>query len=292
MLPPGGARGGAPVLFLPLDAAGEGGQKSRMPSLTDPAVFPYLFPGFAAVLGLVLGSFYSVCVSRGISGLSIVRPPSHCPRCGRRLRVWELAPVFSYLALRGRCAGCGERISPLYPLIELASAVWAVLLAVQFGPSVWFAAYLVLGGLYIVASGIDLQVYLLPNRLTYPAAVIGIVLGACNPAVGPMLAGVGAVAGFGVFWLLAAGYRASRGVDGLGGGDVKLMLSIGGVVGALGLAYAVLVGSVAALAASPFFLLGKGKGRQMPIPFGPFLCFGAMVQMLYGAAILRLVMGR
>ncbi len=263
-----------------------------MPPNTFPTLFPYLFPMVAAVLGLVLGSFYSVCVSRGVEETSIVRPPSHCPLCGRRLSWWELIPVVSYLLLRGRCAGCGKRISLLYPLIELASAAWAVLLAAQFGPSWWFVAYLALGGLFIVASGIDFQVYLLPNYLTYPAAVLGIGIGALHPAVGPWAAGLGAVAGFGVFWLLAAGYRLAKGVDGLGGGDVKLMLSIGGAVGILGLPYAVLLGSIAALLASPLYLTGKGKDRSMPIPFGPFLCFGAMAQILYGPALFRLLTGR
>jgi leader peptidase (prepilin peptidase)/N-methyltransferase len=81
-------------------------------------------------------------------------------------------------------------------------------------------------------------------------------------------------------------------VDGLGGGDIKLMLSIGGAVGWMGLPYAILCGSLAALLASPFYVLGKGRGRTMPIPFGPFLCLGAMVQLLYGAALLRLLAGR
>jgi leader peptidase (prepilin peptidase)/N-methyltransferase len=263
-----------------------------MPSNIPLWLFPYFFPAVAAVLGLVLGSFYSVCVSRGIAGTSIVRPPSHCPRCGRGLSWWELLPVVSYVVLRGRCAGCGERISLLYPLIELASGLWAWLLAVQFGPTPWFAAFLVLGGLYIVASGIDFQVYLLPNFLTYPAAVLGIGIGVLHPAVGPWSAAIGAAAGFGVFWLLATGYRLAKGVDGLGGGDVKLMLSIGGALGVLGLPYAVLLGSIAALIASPFYVRGQGKGRSMPIPFGPFLCFGAMVQILYGPALLRLLAGR
>jgi len=253
--------------------------------------FPYLFPAAAGVLGLVLGSFYSVCVSRGIAGTSIVRPPSHCPRCGHRLRWWELLPVVSYVLLRGRCSSCRERISPLYPLIESASAVWAVLAALAFGPGWWFLACLALGGLYIVASGIDFQVYLLPDVLTYPAGALGITMGILHPGIGLYPALIGAVAGFGVFWLLAAGYRLAKGVDGLGGGDVKLMLSIGGVVGALGLPYAVLIGSVAALLASPFFILGRGRQRSMPIPFGPFLCFGGMVQMLYGPAIFRLLLG-
>ena len=263
-----------------------------MPTVIDPALFPYVFPAAAAVLGLFLGSFYSVCVSRGIEETSIISPPSHCPACGHRLRPWELIPLVSWLALRGRCAGCRERISVLYPLIELASAVFAALAAARFGPSWWFVAHLVLGGLFIVASGIDFQVYLLPNYLTYPAAVLGLTLGALDPAIGPLAAVAGALIGFGVFWLLAAGYRRAKGVDGLGGGDVKLMLSIGGAVGGLGLPYAVLIGSVAALAASPFYVLGRGKDRQMPIPFGPFLCFGGLVQILYGQAIFGFLAGR
>jgi leader peptidase (prepilin peptidase)/N-methyltransferase len=255
-------------------------------------LLPFVFPAAAAVLGLVLGSFYSVCVTRLINETSIVRPPSHCPRCGHGLAWWELVPVLSYLLLRGRCAACREPISPLYPLIELTSAVWAFLAALTFGPSWWFVAYLALGGLYIVASAIDFQIYMLPNILTYPAAVLGIGIGALRPDIGPTQAAIGAAAGFGIFWLLAAGYRLAKGVDGLGGGDVKLMLSIGGVLGVLGLPYAVLIGSLAALLASPVYVLGKGRGRSMPIPFGPFLCFGAMVQLLYGPAILRLALGR
>lgn len=263
-----------------------------MPHASLPAFLPLVFPACAAVLGLVLGSFYSVCVTRFIDETSIVHPPSHCPRCGHPLAWWELVPVLSYLALRGRCAACREPISPLYPLIELASAAWAALAALTFGPSWWFVAYLALGGLYIVASAIDFKIYMLPNMLTYPAAALGLAIGALRPDIGPTQAAIGAAAGFGIFWLLAAGYRLAKGVDGLGGGDVKLMLSIGGVLGVLGLPYAVLLGSLAALLASPFYVLGQGRGRSMPIPFGPFLCFGAMVQLLYGPAILRLVLGR
>jgi len=256
-----------------------------MPLFLNLPVFSIL----AAALGLVLGSFYSVCVTRYLDGGSIVYPPSHCPLCNRRLRAWELLPVVSYLILRGRCAGCGNRISVLYPLIELTSAVWAVLAAQATGPSLWFPAYLALGGLFIVASAIDFKAYLLPDILTYPAAVLGLAMGALRPDIGPLGAAIGAACGFGLFWLLATLYRLAKGVDGLGGGDVKLMLSIGGAVGWMGLPYAILIGSLAALLASPFYVLGKGRGRTMPIPFGPFLCCGALVQLLYGPVFLRLL---
>lgn len=253
--------------------------------------FPLLIV-LAIILGLVLGSFYSVCVSRYLSGESIVSPPSHCPLCDRPLRPWELIPLLSYLFLRGRCAGCKGRISPLYPLIELASAGWAVLTLLRVGPTFWFPAYLALGGLYIVASAIDFKAYLLPDILTYPAAILGFAIGAARPEIGPWAAALGAGCGFGLFWLLAAIYRRLRGADGLGGGDVKLMLSIGGALGWMGLPYAILCGSLAALLASPFYVLGKGRDRTMPIPFGPFLCLGAMVQLLYGHAILVFLAGR
>ncbi|MHC1789845.1 prepilin peptidase [Solidesulfovibrio sp.] len=263
-----------------------------MPIPIDPTLLPYVFPAAAAVLGLFLGSFYSVCVSRGIQGTSIVSPPSHCPACGHRLRPWELIPLVSWLALGGRCSGCRQPISILYPLIELTSAVFAALVAVRFGPTWFFLGHLALCGLFIIASGIDFQVYLLPNVLTYPAAVLGIALGALDPAIGPVSAAVGAGLGFGVFWLLSVAYRAAKGVDGLGGGDVKLMLSIGGAVGGLGLPYAVLIGSLAALIASPYYVYGRGRDRNMPIPFGPFLCFGGLVQILYGPVIFAFLAGR
>jgi leader peptidase (prepilin peptidase)/N-methyltransferase len=170
-----------------------------MPLFLNLPVFSIL----AAALGLVLGSFYSVCVTRYLDGGSIVYPPSHCPLCNRRLRAWELLPVVSYLFLRGRCAGCGNRISVLYPLIELTSAAWAVLAAQATGPSLWFLAYLALGGLFIVASAIDFKAYLLPDILTYPAAVLGLAMGALRPDIGPLGAAIGAACGFGLFWLLA-----------------------------------------------------------------------------------------
>jgi leader peptidase (prepilin peptidase)/N-methyltransferase len=252
------------------------------PFFSDPALVR-LFPWLAGLLGLLLGSFYSVCAHRYVVGQSIVLPPSHCPDCGHRLSWWELLPILGYVLARGRCVGCGGRISIGYPLLEIVSAAWAALAALKYGPTPLFLVLMAVGGLFIVASAIDLRTFLLPNRLTYPAAVLGVVAGWLTPGVGLQLAAYGAVGGYVVFWLLAVGYRSLRGVEGLGGGDVKLMLSIGGMCGAVGLPMAILMGSVAALACSPAFLWGgKGKKSAIPIPFGPFLCFGAMAQALLG----------
>lgn len=256
-----------------------------LPQLTG---LPFLL--FAGLLGLLLGSFYGLCTVRLATGKSIVRPGSRCPHCRRPLRPWELVPVVSYVALRGRCAGCAHPISPAYPAIEVLSAVWAVLVARTVGPTPWFVGYMLLGGLFIVLSVIDLRTFRLPDALTYPAALVGIAIGAARPDVGPTSALLGAATGCGVFWLIATLYRLAKGTEGLGGGDIKLMVSIGGVVGLAGLANAVLLGSVAALCASPLFVRGHTPATAMPIPFGPFLCFGAMTQLLYGQDMLRLLL--
>ncbi len=250
----------------------------------DPA-FLAIFPWFAAIAGLCLGSFYSVCAHRYVTGGSIVRPGSHCPACGHRLSPLELIPVVSWLVLRGRCRACKALVSVKYPLLELASGLWAYLAALQTGPSPAFVFLMAMGGIYITASMIDLEIFILPNRLTYSAAILSLAGAAVLPGGDLMGALIGAAAGYLLFFALAKAYLASKGVDGLGGGDVKLMLSIGALVGWRGLAFAILMGSLSALAVSPFFLRGAAKKNAIPIPFGPFLCFGAMTQALYGPHI-------
>ncbi len=254
--------------------------------LVSHPAFREIFPWLAAILGLCLGSFYSVCAHRYQTGASIVRPGSHCPACKTPLSALELVPVVSWLFLRGRCRSCGARIPVLYPALELISGLWAYLAALKFGPSPLFLFLMIMGGLYITASMIDLDSFILPNRLTYPAAVLAVAGAAFLPHVDLGGALIGAGVGYALFWGLAKAYLAAKGVDGLGGGDVKLMLSIGALVGWRGLSFAVLMGSLAALIASPIFLRsGGGEKNSIPIPFGPFLCFGAMAQALYGPEI-------
>ncbi len=257
--------------------------------LHSPA-FLAVFPWLALTLGLCLGSFYSVCSHRYLTEESIVSPGSHCPACKHRLAWWELVPVLSWILLRGRCSNCKERISPLYPAHELVSGLLAWLLAVKFGPTPMFLFFLAMGGLYITASMIDLQSFLLPDRLTLPAAVIALAGAGLLLPVGWRDALIGASAGYGLFWILAKAYFAARGVDGLGGGDVKLMLSIGALTGWMGLPFAILIGSLGALVLSPVFLFaGKKDDNPIPIPFGPFLCFGGMAQAVYGREITALI---
>ena len=132
----------------------------------------------AAILGLILGSFYNVCIFRYISGESVVFPPSHCPHCLHRLAWYELPTVVSYLCLRGRCSYCGVRISLQYALVELLSGAVAGAIVWRFGLGPDFAVYLMAAGVLIVASGIDARIGVLPDVLLVPATLFAIPAGA------------------------------------------------------------------------------------------------------------------
>ena len=133
-----------------------------------------MFIPAATLLGLLLGSCYNVCIHRYVSGESILFPPSHCPHCKQRLRFWELIPVLSYLLLRGQCARCHKPIHIRYPLVELLSGLTSGLLAWRFGPTLAFPVYLVFTGMLIVASGIDLECFILPDGITLGGTVLAV----------------------------------------------------------------------------------------------------------------------
>ena len=248
---------------------------------------PHVFISCAALLGCVFGSFYAVCIYRHGAGLSLVWPPSHCPHCQERLRPWELVPVLSWLALRGRCRHCGKSIHWRYPAVEAVSGGVSALLAWKFGPSVEFCTYFFFCGMLIVASGIDFAEFLLPDVITLGGAVLAL------PAA-PVLLGLpwklslaGGLVGAGMFWLVRALHGLRCGYEGMGLGDVKLMLLLGLLCGVQRLPLLVIVAGVTALA---YLLLAAVATRQpaatMRVPFGPFLCAGFLTVVLAGDDIM------
>lgn len=256
-------------------------------NFSDPAI-ARVFPYAAAVIGLCLGSFYNVCIHRYLTGESIVLPASHCPKCGRRLSWWENLPLVSYLALKGRCRGCGEAISPRYPLVEGLSGVWAVLLALEYGPSAAWLVYMFFGGLFIVMSFIDLEIFILPDVMTLPGAGLAFLSAVFILDVPVLESVIGALAGAGIFLFIQVVFRVLRGIEGLGTGDIKLMLLIGALLGWKSLPLVVLIGSSLGLVGSVVLMKRANvdaRGMQTAIPFGPFLCLGGMVYILYGPSI-------
>lgn len=250
------------------------------------------FLALAFGLGLILGSFYTVCVHRYIEGQSIVWPGSRCPACGHGLRWYENIPLVSWLIQGGRCRACKAPISARYPVMELTSGLWSLALAWKFGPTAPYIVYMVFGGALIVASFIDFELYILPDVITLTGSVLAL-------AAAPLLLGlpwtqsaVGALAGGGFFLALHLFYKHVRGIDGLGMGDVKLMVLLGGLLGPLGLPVIVLTASITGLVAGVGYMLARrdGQGMKTMIPFGPFLSLGGMVAMLFRDDLIRLAM--
>jgi leader peptidase (prepilin peptidase) / N-methyltransferase len=236
-----------------------------------------------ALLGLLVGSFLNVVIWRVPRSESVVRPGSHCPRCGAQLRAVHNVPVMSWLALRGRCASCGEPISWRYPAVELATAVLfgAVAWRVQaYGLSAAVPAYLYFVAIGVALAAIDVEHKRLPNVIVLPSygVLAALLIGAaawqhCWPDL--LRAGLGACVLLAVFLALALAYPA-----GMGWGDVKLAGLLGGVLGylswpavALGSFTGFLLGSIIGVA-----VIASGRGsRKTAIPFGPFMIAGALL---------------
>ena len=244
----------------------------------------------SAVLGLAVGSFLNVVIWRVPRKESVVRPPSHCPQCDTPIRSFDNVPVLSWLLLSGKCRHCKNPIPVRYPLVEAGCGVLFLVVAARFGASWELPAYLVLAAALLAISIIDLEHFIVPDRITAPLTVSALaLLGLAALAEGngwrfgrTLLGGV---AFFAFLLLLNILYP-----KGMGMGDVKLAFSLGLYLGWLGWGQVFLGGFLA-------FLLGavvgvaliamKIKSRKDFVPFGPFLALGTMLTILWGDPILR-----
>ena len=233
---------------------------------------------------LALGSFLNVVAARVPLRRSVVRPASACMSCGHELAWHDNVPVVSWLLLRGRCRSCGERISPLYPAVELATAGLVAACFVAFGLSgeAFVASFFCV--VLVVLSAIDLTHRIVPNRIVLPAALVVLVAQtALEPSPEWALGALGA-AGF--LFAAALAYPA-----GMGMGDVKLALLLGAMLGRT-VSVGLMVGMVAALVPSILLLVRHGSAaRKMGIPFAPFLAFGALVALFAGQQLLDAYLG-
>jgi leader peptidase (prepilin peptidase) / N-methyltransferase len=240
----------------------------------------------AVILGLCLGSFYNVCVHRYLTGQSIVWPGSHCPGCGHTLSWWENIPLLSYVLLRGRCGSCSGKINLRYPVIETLSGILSLFLAMKFGFGMVYFVYLFFSGLLIVASFIDFEIYILPDIITLPGAILAFMSSFILP-ISWQDSLSGALLGSGIFLLLQKTYKLIKKIDGLGTGDIKIMLMLGALTGWQGLPILIFSSAVLGLAAALFYMKKSkvSKTMQTPVPFGPFLALGAIIYILWGEAI-------
>lgn len=237
-----------------------------------------LISGLFFLLGAVLGSFANVCIWRLPRGESIIWPPSHCPRCQKKLSPWQMVPILSWLLLKGKCGHCGGRISLRYPLVETTTAVIFAAIGYTWGPSVLSLQYCILSLALIISVATDFSHREIPDQVSLGAAAVLALIALPLAQWGNLLGGIML---FGILFLIAV---LSKG--GMGGGDIKLVLaiglSLGWQLGLLALALAVFAGGVLAI-----FMLLMGQ-RKKALPFAPFLAIGAWLAMFFGHRLLDL----
>ncbi len=237
-------------------------------------------------LGLLVGSFLNVVIHRVPRKMSIIRPPSACPGCARKIRPWENVPVLSWIFLRGRCAGCRDRIPARYPFVEaLTGALFFAAGALVAEPLALVFA-LAFGSAMIAVTFIDLDHMIIPDSITIPGMVVGLGAAFLGAVVEPKQALVGILVGGGGLFAVAAAFRAATGRDGLGGGDVKLLGMVGAFLGPAGAFLTIMIGSIAGTLFACIFMLRSGQGRTTELPFGTFLAPGAVVAMFMGSYII------
>ncbi|MEK6287844.1 MAG: prepilin peptidase [Acidobacteriota bacterium] len=274
---------------------------------------PYSIGAVVFIFGLLIGSFLNVVIYRLPLGESIVFPDSHCPSCNAEIKWYDNVPVVSYaLLLQGRCRNCRARISPIYPAVELLVGCLYLFLFIihrdQINTAPWLPLVVdvVFVSLIVPLVFIDLRHKLLPNAITYPGLVLLLVLRAIAPdpwilSHAPKLFGLesapvwaqslfgsvlGAVVGGGSLWLVREAYYRLRHVEGMGLGDVKMMLMVGAFLGWQLTLLTIFLGSLIGSLVGVLLILLRGGTMKMQIPFGVFLGPAAIISLFVGQQLI------
>jgi len=263
---------------------------------------------FAFLFGLIIGSFLNVCIIRIPSGKSIVTPASACPKCGVPIRPYDNIPVLSYVFLGGKCRACKARISPMYPAVELLTGLMFLACYYTFGLTLEALKWTVLCAILIVLVFTDLRDRLLPDVVNYTGLGLALLLSLFTkpidgtaywisnrifafPPPAPVLSLVdavfGAAAGGGALWLVAEVYFRARKREGMGMGDVKMMLMAGAFLGLKRIALTIFAGSLLGSILGIAFILARRKDSTYELPFGTFLGVAAMLVVFFGTPVIN-----
>ena len=259
-----------------------------------------------ALLGLLVGSFLNVVIHRlplimqrdwrdqcaefleqpeqapTDEPVSLSRPRSRCPHCGHAIGALENIPVISYLWLRGKCSDCGTRISPRYPVIEIVTALLSVAVAWHFGFGWPLAGGLLLTWSLIALTMIDFDHQLLPDNITLPLLWLGLALNLGGTYTDINSAVIGAMAGYLSLWSLYWLFKLLTGKEGMGFGDFKLLAVLGAWMGWQALPVIILLSSAVGAVIGIGLIVLRGRDRNIPIPFGPYLAIAGWITFLWG----------
>ncbi|MFB2703232.1 prepilin peptidase [Marinobacter shengliensis] len=281
-----------------------------MPSLDQFLSTPWLLYLTVTLFSLCIGSFLNVVILRlpkmmqqewrcqceeflevpekqrkQETPLSLSKPASTCPSCGHKIRAWENIPVISWLVLRGKCSSCGTSISPRYPVIEAITAIFSVVTIALLGPTEAALWALLLVWALVALTMIDFDTQLLPDSITLPLMWLGLVLNYFGVLTDFNSAFWGAVAGYLSLWSVYWLFKLVTGKEGMGHGDFKLLAALGAWLGWQLLPAVILLSSLVGAVVGIALMVFKKHGREVPIPFGPYLAAAGLLGLWFGAEI-------
>ncbi len=217
--------------------------------------------------------------------LTLSRPSSSCPHCGHKIRAWENIPLLSWLLLRGKCSECKQPISMRYPVVELTTGLLSLAVALHFGFSWQAAAALPLTWSLIALTLIDFDEQLLPDSIVLPVLWLGLILSLFGIFTDSHSAIIGAVAGYLSLWSVFQLFKLLTGKEGMGYGDFKLFALFGAWFGWQSLIQIILLSSVVGAVVGILLILIRGRDRNIPIPFGPYLAAAGWISLIWGEQI-------
>ncbi len=265
-------------------------------------------------LGLAVGSFLNVVIYRlplmmevrwrkdccellevereanSDAPLSLATPNSHCPHCKAAIKPWQNIPVLSYLFLAGKCGNCGTAISLRYPLVELATALMTVALASQYEASLALSGAMIFTWSLVALTLIDIDHQLLPDDITLPLMWLGIAFSLAGGAVSLTESVLGAMLGYLSLWSVYWLFKLATGKEGMGYGDFKLLAALGAWLGWQSLPMIILLSSLVGAVCGIALMLATRRGRDIPIPFGPYLAMAGWISLMWGDRLMAYYM--
>jgi leader peptidase (prepilin peptidase)/N-methyltransferase len=243
------------------------------------------------VLGLIVGSFSNVCIYRIPRNESVIYPASHCPKCRTKIKPVDNIPLLSYILLKGRCRNCRSKISIQYPVVEFLNGLIYLIIYLIYGLSIQSLVYIVLSSALIIIAFIDLQEQIIPDIISLPGIVVGVILSFIVPYISFINSALGALFGGGVILIIAWVGSIVFKKEAMGGGDVKLTAMIGAFLGWRYTIISLFLGFFLGALIGIILIIAKIKKREDAIPFGPFIALGSIITLLWGEKILSWYLG-